>query len=308
MRYGWLLVLVGAAACYYWLNPLSSHPPNSTLLTNKTVLICDASAGLGAELARQLAPHHVKLMLVTRTGRSESLTNKQNVYNKEGKNNSPQSQTQISAYTWSSLVRVRDEVVRLGSPQVELLSYDYSNLEDAHTIIEKTIEKLGGLDYLVLNQAEIARGYLVKTRHGQSPEFVERTFSVNVLSPIELALSALPHLEKSKGHIFVASSTLSVVPKAGLAVLSATKHALNGFFYSLQQELREKKSGVTLTVGRLGELAGGDKMPLFALPDWMVGDKGECAGGIVDTFLTRPATFSYPKLQPLLAQLLWYLG
>ena len=306
MRVGWLAVLAGGVL-YWWFTSLSPQT-HSVVLANKTVLICDASAGVGAELARQLASHHTKLMLVTRTGRSESLTNRQNVYNKEGKNNSPQSQSQISAYTWNKLVGVKEEALKLGSPQVELLSFDYNNVQDAHTIIDQTVAKLGGLDYLVLNQAEIARGHLIRTRHGQTPEFVDRTFSVNVRSQIELALRALPHLETSGGHIFVASSTLSVVPKSGLAVLSATKHAVNGFFYSLQQELVEKKSAVTLTVGALGEIGGGDKMPLFVLPDWMVGDKGECAGGIVDSFITRPQTFAYPKLQPFLAKMFWYLG
>jgi short-subunit dehydrogenase len=301
-----MAVLVAAA--YWWYTSRPPHASCYSHLTNKTALICDASGGVGAELARHLATHHVKLMLVTRTGRSESLTNKQTVYNKEGKNNSPQSQSQISAYTWSKLVGVRDEAVKLGSPQVEILSYDYGNVQNVHTIIDQTVDKLGGLDFLVLNQAEIARGHLLKLRHGQTPDFVGRTFSVNTLSPIEMALRALPHLEESKGHVFVASSTLSVVPKSGLAVFSATKHAVNGFFYSLQRELKERKSEVSLTVGELGEMTGGDKMPLFTLPDWLMGEMGECVRGIVDTFITRPRTFTCPTIHPSLAKLFWYLG
>ena len=247
-------------------------------------------------------------MLVTRTGRSESLTNKQNVYNKEGKTNSPQSQSQISAYTWNRLVSVRDEALKLGSPKVEILSFDYNNVGEVGMIVEKTVEKFGRLDYLVLNQEEIARGFLVKTRHGQTPDFVSRTFSVNVYSSIELTLKSLSYLEQTQGHILVLSSLLSDISKPGLAVMSATQHATHGFFYSLQRELRERVSGVTLTVGQVGEMEQSEKMSLFEVPSWSVGDRDECARVLVGSLVSRPGTVRYPRLQGVFVRLLGMFG
>ncbi|KAL5258357.1 hypothetical protein ACHWQZ_G009005 [Mnemiopsis leidyi] len=320
MRLAWLLLpLIGILS--WWLTTPSFFLPSSLLpssllpssllpssslpsLANKTVLITDASGGVGAELARQLAAHHANLMLVTRTGRTESLTNRRTVYNKEGKSNSPQSQTQISAYTWNKLVAIREEALKLGSSKVEIMSFDYSNVEEVNTIVGAVVEKFGRLDYLVLNQEEVARGYVVKTRHGQTPDFVSRTFGVNVYSSIELTLRSLPHLEKTQGHILLLSSLLAHVAKPGLAVLSATQHATHGFFYSLQRELRERMSGVTLTVGQVGELEQSEKMSLFEVPSWTIGDRAECARVIVESLVKRPCSVRYPWLQGPLVRLL----
>ena len=307
------LVLLLSAAVYMHIRPAApSDSQYSTSLRNKVVLLCHASSGVGEQLAYKLAAHGAKLLLVTRTGRSETLSNKltlsQSYTDSDKANESAQAQLQISAQTFTLLKGVREEALRLGSPQVEIMSFDFGEVTSGHVLIDRAVEKLGGLDYLVLNQEELARGYLVKGGRPIDYKFVERTFDVNVLSSIELALKAMPHLEKSKGHIFVASSALGEVPKAGLSVLSATKHALNGFFYSLQKELKQKKSAVSLTIGALGEVDAGDRMPLFTLPEWMVGDKEECAAGILDSMVSRPKTFTYPIVHLGLARILRLIG
>ncbi|XP_063681827.1 hydroxysteroid 11-beta-dehydrogenase 1-like protein B [Bolinopsis microptera] len=308
-----VLILALSVGLYWKLSPVSvSDSQYKSALKDKVVLLCHASSGVGEQLAYELARHGAKLLLVTRTGRSESLSNKLTLHHSytdsDKANESAVAQLQISAQTFTLLQAVRDQALKLGSPQVEILSFDFGEVKSGHTLVDRAVESLGGLDFLILNQEEIARGYLVKGGRPIDHNFVQRTFSVNLLSSIEISLKAMPHLEKSKGHIFVASSALGEVPKSGLSVLSATKHALNGFFYSLQQELKEKKSAVTLTVGALGEIAAGDRMPLFTLPDWMVGEKEECAAGILHSLITRPTTFTYPSLHLNAARLAWFLG
>lgn len=295
------LVLL-SATLYLLLKPTYiSASDYKNNLSNKVVLVCDASSGLGEQLAYELAKQGARLMLITRTGRSETLL----YVLKDGKLASPQAQSQISAQTFGKLRKVGEEAVRLGSPQVELMSWDFGNVTGSHTVVDQTVALLGGLDYLVLNQAELPRGDFLQFKDRHTPHFIDRSFSVNVFSMIEIAQKAMPHLEQSRGHIFITSSLLGEIPKAGMSVFSGTKHALNGFFYSLQRELKSMKSPVTVTLGSLGEIAPAVKMPVFKLPAWMVGDITECAHKMVDSFITRPKTFTYPKLHPFLARFSW---
>ena len=276
--------------------------PSPAIISNKVVLLCDASSGIGEDLAYELAKEGARMVLVTRTGRSESLLNTL----KDGKLGSPQAQLQISAHTWRTLLKVRDKALALGSPQVEVLSFDFGNVTGAHTLVDKTIEMFGELDYLVMNHAEIPRGSILKTHKHQNAEYIDRTFRVNVFSFIEIAMRAMPHLEKNQGHIFVTSSTLGEVPSAEFPVFTSTKHALNGFFYSLQDDLAESQSPVTVTIGSLGEVRIENRMPMFKLPKWLIGDQGECAQGMKDSLVKRDRTFTFPIIHPYFAKFVWY--
>lgn len=295
----WLVVL--ALSIVIYRHVASSYQSENSLF-NKVVLVCDASSGIGEELAYELAKQGAQMLLVTRTGRSESLLNTL----KDGKLGSPQAQLQISAHTWQMLLKVKDKALSLGSPRVELMSFDFGNVTGAHFIVDKTIELFGKLDYLVMNHAEIPRGSILKVHQHQNVDYIDRTFRVNVFSFIEIVMRAMPYLEQSQGHVFVTSSTLGEVPAAQFPVFAATKHALNGFFYSLQKELIESDSPVTLTVGNLGEVRTKTRMPLFKLPKWLTGDQSECAQGIKDSLISRTRTFTFPKIHPYFVKSLWY--
>lgn len=294
-----ILVICLAALCFR----SSSVELRSDHFKDKAVLICDAHSGIGEQLAYDLAAQGAKLFLVNRPGRSESL-----LYNlRDGKMASPQAQTQISARTWKLLEKVRDKARTMGSPQVEALSFDFANISGIHVIIEEAVSSLGGLDYLVLNHAEVPRGSILQLRHHQTPHFIDRSFKVNVFSSIELALRAMPHLERSKGHIFVSSSMLGEVPDSELPVFSATKHALNGFFYSLQEDLAARKSLVTVSVGSLGQIMVDDKVPLFKIPQWMNGNIQDCARSIMSSLASHPKTLTYPTAHPFITRFMWHL-
>lgn len=69
----------------------------------------------------------------------------------------------------------------------------------------------------------------------------ERLISLNAVAPIALAQELLPGLvERGKGHFVVISSMAAVVPSAGQAIYSASKHALNGYFQSLRSEMADR--------------------------------------------------------------------
>lgn len=256
------------------------YPSSQTLPPDSVVLICGASSGIGEELAYQAAQQHAKLVLVARR--------------------------------LDKLEKVRDGALARGAAAVEVIQFDMSRAGESGSVVERTVELFGKLDYLVLNHAAMFYGAFLAFPHQQQEEFIERVFRVNIFSHIQLTLSALPHLEASGGHIFVTSSIAGELPFTyGIHLYSSTKHAINGFFYSLQQELIAKLSAVTITVGALGPvwtadmelLMKGDVLPVKRVS----GSVEDCAGGILQTYFTRPYTWTFPKPANYLMRAMWYV-
>ena len=279
----WLRLVGAVAVCLLtvYLAPLLSPllSPLPPLPLGTVVLICGASSGIGEELAYQLAGQQANLVLVARTR--------------------------------DKLLRVQEGALARGAANVEIIQFDFSNAADSAVVVERTIERFGKLDYLVLNHAAMFYGAFLAFPHQQEQEFIERVFRVNVLSQIQITVRALPYLEASSGHVFVTSSIAGELPFTyGIHLYSSSKHALNGFFYSLQQELLARESPVSLTIGALGPIWTGDMELLMkddALPVKSVsGSVEDCAEGIVQAYFTRPSTWTFPKPANYLMRAMWY--
>jgi len=267
-----------------------SNDEYNSHLKDKVVLITDAGSELGTELAYKLASHGAKLLLVfSLSGREKMLKALS-----EGSNADPKERGMLTRAR-NKRIALKEKALSLGSPQVEVLSHDYGNITETHTLIDVSIEELGALDYLVMTHEEVVRG----SKH--TADVLTRSLNVNVLSHIELVRTATPHLEKSgDGHVFILSSILGEVHSTALPVYSASKHALNTFFYAIKQELEE--SGVTMTIGQLGEISTTDRQPLYNIPQFMRGDAVNGAEYIAQSLITRPPTLYYPKLHCVLAR------
>ena len=279
-----VILVILSISLYYFLSPPSplSNEQLTTHLNNKVVLICGASSGIGEELAYQLAPHGAKLVLVARSQ--------------------------------DKLDKVRSELVKRGTPEDNILViiFDFSNVAETKTVVDKTVEKFGGIDYLVSNHAAIVPGPFLAFPKSQKPEFVEKMFRINVFSHIELAVQALPYLEKSKGHMFFTSSLGGEVSFYPAGTYTSTKHAINGFFYSLQQELLAKESPVSLTIGAFGLIWTKEMEQVFestnrVAPSWATGNLEECSRGMMESYITRPQTLTYPRLAGKVIRAMWYL-
>ncbi|XP_063681717.1 hydroxysteroid 11-beta-dehydrogenase 1-like protein [Bolinopsis microptera] len=279
------ILLLISVSLYYLLSPAPplSDEQLTTHLKDKVVLICGASSGIGEELAYQLARHGAKLVLVARNQ--------------------------------DKLDVVKEGVVKLGATDVQTISFDFSDVKGSSGVINQTIAWFGKLDYLVSNHAAMIQGAFLGFPHQQEPDFIERIFRVNLFSQIELAVHALPHLEASKGHMFFTSSGAGETPFFSMAIYCSTKHALNGFFYSLQQELMARESPVSLTVGAFGFIKTKDLSQLIInedgenamnIPAWATGDVKECARGMIESYISRPPTMTYPKLSNNLGRAMWY--
>ena len=110
--------------------------------------------------------------------------------------------------------------------------------------------------------------------------------------------------------MFVTSSGAGEVPFY-YPIYCSTKHALNGFFYSLQQELLARQSPVSLTVGTFSHIATKDLSKVLKeqtehIPAFAVGDVKHCARAMMEAYITRPQSISYPKVVMLILRSLWY--
>ena len=279
-----VILVIISALLYYFLSPTPplSDEQLTAQLNDKVVLICGASSGIGEELAYQLAAHGAKLALVARSQ--------------------------------DKLDKVKAELLRRGLSEenVLIIPYDFSEVAGSKDVVEKTVEQFGVLDYLVSNHAAIIARPFLSQSYLQDPAYIEKIFRVNLFSHIQLAVHALPHLEKQKGHMYFTSSILGEVPLYQYGIYCSTKSAMNGFFYSLQQELLARESPVSLTIGALGlvwtkeisqlkSLNGADQ-----LPGWATGKLEDCSRGIMEAYVTRPQTMTYPRFAGNLFRATWY--
>ena len=164
-----------------------------------TALVTGASAGLGAEFCRQLAPLCDRIIAVAR--RADRL---------------------------QSLARDLEQKV-----EVVPLVADLNGVEGVARCME-AIRQRGPVDYLVNNAGFSTFGHFAEQPIDRQREMV----SLHVDAAITLCRAAVPFMrERGGGHIINVSSLGAFLPGSGLAVYGATKSFLNYFSLALQQEL-----------------------------------------------------------------------
>lgn len=154
----------------------------------------------------------------------------------------------ITARREKVLQQVVEKCLSLGAQKVFYIAADMAVETDPEKVVDFALEKLGGLDYLVLNHI------------GPSPfamwdgdvEHTRWLMQVNFFSYVQMAWKALASLEQSKGSLVIVSSVLGKMPSPFVAPYTSTKFALNGFFGALYHELEMKKSNVSISLCTLG--------------------------------------------------------
>jgi NAD(P)-dependent dehydrogenase (short-subunit alcohol dehydrogenase family) len=179
-------------------------------LRDKVVLITGASAGIGAELARQCAAQGARVALAARDA--------------------------------ARLEQVAAECRAQGG-EAWCVAGDVSVEADCRRLVEATVAHYGGLDVLVNNAGLGASGRFEEVT---DLTVFDRLMRVNYLGAVWCTAHALPHLKARRGLIVGISSLtgLTGVPKR--TAYAATKHAMAGFFDSLRIELQG--SGVDVTM------------------------------------------------------------
>lgn len=168
----------------------------------KCIWITGASSGIGAEAARQLAKAGSHIILSARN---------------EGK-----------------LQEVRNS---LTNPEdVTIAALDLADSPTIHRAVEKVLDS-GRIPDLVFHAGGISqRSYALET----TMEVDRKIMEVNYFGTIELTKALLPAMLKNGGGSFaVVSSLVGLFGYGVRSAYSASKHALHGFFESLDIELRD---------------------------------------------------------------------
>jgi len=167
----------------------------------KTIVITGASQGIGAELARRLAPQDVQLVLAAR--RAERLN-------------------QVAAEIGSHALPVVTDVTKRS---------DLERLRDA------ALERFGQIDVWINNAG---RGVAVPTLDLTEDQFDEM-IAVNLKSAWYGMQTIMPHFQtRGEGHVINVSSVLSRVPLVTYrSIYSASKAALNSLTANVRMDLRE---------------------------------------------------------------------
>ncbi|KAM9763054.1 hydroxysteroid 11-beta-dehydrogenase 1-like protein [Menidia menidia] len=252
-------LLIGSILVAYIAVKWTTPGFDAESLRGARVLVTGASTGIGEQMAYHYARFGAQIVI---TARREKV-----------------------------LQQVAEKCLSLGAQKALYISADMSSDSDPDTVVDFAVEKLGGLDYLVLNHI------------GPSPfsmwdgdvEHTRWLMKVNFLSYIQMAWRALPSLEQSKGSLVVVSSLLGKMGSPFVAPYTSTKFALNGFFGSLQHELAMKKSNVSISICILGlidtetameKVKGVTKMPAYPAT--------EAALNIIMAGQTRQLEIYYP--------------
>ncbi|GAB6026585.1 hypothetical protein CHUAL_012998 [Chamberlinius hualienensis] len=203
----------------YWLFTGKTFNPEE--IRGKRVLVTGASSGIGKQIAFKYAALGAKLIITAR--RKELLD------------------------------EVEKKCKELGAEFVRAIPADMAKPADRKTVVDETKKQLGGLDIIILNHALIHVEWLTNTP--EDVKITEKSMNVNFHSFVDITNQLLDELQKSNGYIGIVSSVAGKLGSVRLAAYAASKHALQGFFSSLRQELRAKNSGVSVTLVVYGPVA-----------------------------------------------------
>ncbi|XP_072450375.1 hydroxysteroid 11-beta-dehydrogenase 1-like protein isoform X1 [Chiloscyllium punctatum] len=182
------------------------------LLFGSRVLLTGASKGIGEQMAYHYARFGAELVI---TARNET-----------------------------RLRQVEEKCLELGAKKVYSYPADMSFPTNPQRVVQFALEKLGSLDYLVLNHIGNDRFQM----WNGNAEDVGWLMQVNFLSYVQLTAAALPTLIKNNGSIVVVSSLCGKLAIPFATSYSASKFALDGFFTALRHELVMQGKNVSVTL------------------------------------------------------------
>ncbi|HSP22387.1 MAG TPA: SDR family NAD(P)-dependent oxidoreductase [Planococcus sp. (in: firmicutes)] len=170
--------------------------------SGKTILITGASSGIGEQLAYLLGKIDCRLILVAR--RTEKLE------------------------------AMKKEIEGMKA-LVEIFSADLRIEEEFDAFLD-FIHKLGALDFVVSNAGKSINRPIFQS-YGRDHDFT-RTMEINYFVPVRLAMSLMPLLEQSGGHVVnVSSINALMTPMPHWAAYQASKSAFDTWFRSAAPEL-----------------------------------------------------------------------
>jgi short-subunit dehydrogenase len=169
---------------------------------DKSIIITGASAGIGEELAVELAGRGAKLTLAARSA--------------------------------DALDRTARRCLEAGGQTIAVPT-DVGDQQSCQRMVERAVREFGGVDVLV-NNAGI--GMWARFEEVTDLSIYDQIMRINYLGSVYSTYYALPYLKKSRGLIVAVSSLTGKTGVPTRTGYAASKHAMQGFFDSLRIELR----------------------------------------------------------------------
>lgn len=181
----------------------------SKALTGKTVLITGASYGIGEQVAYILAKAGARLLLVARTE--------------------------------ERLQEVKGEVERMGGNAAVFVA-DLTKEEQVKTLAGQLLQI--NIDVVISNAGKSIRRPIYESLD-RFHDF-SRLMGVNYFGPVQLLLSLIPVLEKTKGHVInISAVNVLLAPTPYWAAYQSSKTAFDQWFRCVAPEL--KVAGIATT-------------------------------------------------------------
>ncbi|NWR23683.1 DHI1L protein, partial [Emberiza fucata] len=200
--------VVAGLIAFFWKDDF-----NPESLSGARVLVTGASAGIGEQIAYHYARFGAEIVL---TARREAV-----------------------------LQKVVEKCLTLGAKKIFYIPADMSSPSEPERVVQFAVQKLGGLDYLVLNHigTNIFQEWAGDVEYTRWLLQYDKTCIFSpwiLLTPTFLGFSILSFLFPGK------------IPTPFTTSYSATKFALDGFFSSLRHELIMQSRDVSVTLCILG--------------------------------------------------------
>lgn len=131
-----------------------------------------------------------------------------------------------------------------GKRTFDMLALDVTSDESVAATVDEVLRLEGRIDLLVNNAGF---GIAPAAAEESSIQQAQAIFDTNFFGVIRMIRAVLPHMrQRGSGRIINISSVLGFVPMPYMALYSATKHAVEGYSESLDQELRTQGIRVSL--------------------------------------------------------------
>ncbi len=180
---------------------------------DKVVLVTGSTMGIGKELAFQLLTHGSKVVI---TGRN--IKRLENI--------------ELEFANWKENILV--------------LQSDVCRYTSNEEVVNKILQKFGGLDILITNAGLSCYGTLQDLQHFVAKEIID----TNIYGSLFPVKAALVELKKSKGSVLFVSSIAGLYGLPGYSAYSLSKMALTALAQSLSIELCN--SGIYVGIAFVG--------------------------------------------------------
>ena len=209
-------------------------------LKNKTVLITGASRGIGKAIALRLAAEGANIVIAAKSIEENS---------------------KLGGTIYSAAAEVE-----AAGGQALAVQCDIRFEDQVAQVVEKAVERFGGIDMLVNNASAISLTPTEKT----DPKRFDLIHDINVRGTFFVTKACIPYLRKSDhAHILTLSPPVNIKPKwlAGHIAYTLSKYNMSMMALGWAEELKADKIGsnalwpkTTIDTAAVRNLLGGDTL------------------------------------------------